>query len=68
MHGLVESAIERETERLDQISESANLVPSFFALRPFFSRLNPQTGKFDGRATSRRHFSMRNATAPQYLQ
>ena len=68
MHGLIETAIERETERLDQIIESANLVPTFFASGHFRSRLNPVTGKFDTRVTSRRRFSTRTATRPQYLQ
>jgi hypothetical protein len=68
MSGLIETAIERETERLDQIMETANIVPPFFSPGHFRSRLNPVTGKFDARVTSRRRFSTRTAIAPPYLQ
>ncbi len=71
MSGLIGTAIERETERLDQIMETANFVPSFFLSGHFRSRLNPVTGKFhafNARVTSRRRFSTRAASAPPYLQ
>ena len=68
MHGLLETAIEREAERLDQIMETANFVPSFFLSGHFRSRLNPVTGKFHARVSSRRRFSTRTATAQPYLQ
>ena len=72
MSGLIETAIERETERLDQIMETANFVPSSFLSGHFRSRLNPQTGKFTSkfaaRVTSRRRFSTRTASAHTYQQ
>lgn len=66
MSGLIETAIERETERLDQIMETANFVPSYFLSGHFRSRLNPVTGKFHARVTSRRRFSTHTATASEY--
>jgi len=65
MYDLIETAIEREAERLDVLLEAADFVPSFIASGHFRSRLNPLTGKFDARVTSRRNFS-RHTTASQY--
>jgi hypothetical protein len=66
MNGLIETAIEREAERLDVLLEAAGFVPPFVALGHFRSCLNPLTGKFEAGVTSRRRFSTRTATASRY--
>ncbi len=68
MHYMVELAIEREAEILDAALE----CPEIFELPPApwdtsEGRLHPHVRKFSARRVSRRRFSARTATQPQYL-
>jgi len=64
MRGLIESAIEREAERLDEIMESMDrLDDPFFAPRHFRSRIRRQAGNFASRAGSQRRFSASAASS-----
>jgi hypothetical protein len=65
MRGLIETAIEREVERLDELLESPDPAPTFFAPRSFRRRTQSHSAKFALRATSRR--SLATPRAPQYL-
>jgi hypothetical protein len=66
MRGLIEMAIEREAERLDEIMEYGNAadVP-FFAPR-YFRPVRSQTRRFAQRVGSRRQFSSRAVPSSHY--
>jgi len=65
MRGLIEMAIEREAERLDEILEPGNTsdIP-FFTPRHFRSRIRTSTNKFASRGARRRYSA--NAAASHY--
>ena len=65
MRGLIETAIEREVERLDELLEFPDLVAPFFTPRSFRSRTQSQSTKFALRAISPRRLA--TPRAPQYL-
>ena len=65
MRGLIETAIEREADRLDEVLEASDLVPPLFAPRHFRSRLNLQSRKFASRGTWPRRLA--TTPAPKYL-
>ena len=67
MRGLIETAIEREAERLDEILESTNHfdVPLFMP-RHFGSRIRPATRRFSPRGNTRRRFSPHLAPSSPY--
>ena len=68
MRGLIETAIEREAERIDEIIESGNgsEVP-FFAPRHFRSRIRPQIRRFAPHAHTRRRFSQQVPSSAHYV-
>ena len=67
MRGLIETAIEREAERLDEIMEAVNhLDVPFFSPRHFRSRTRPQTSRFASRGSQRR-FSSRTALPSHFV-
>ena len=65
MRGLIEMAIEREADRLDEIMESADsLDVPFFAPRHFRTRVHPQRKSSRGGLSYR--FSPRQVSASHY--
>jgi hypothetical protein len=68
MRGLIETAIEREAERIDEIIEPGNTtdVP-FFAPRHFRSRVRPQTRRFAPHGHARRRFSQPVPSSAHYV-
>ena len=66
MRGLIETAIEREAERLDEILESMDQLDApFFAPRHFRGRVRQQTSKFASRGSHRRFSS--HTASPSYF-
>jgi len=67
MRNLVETAIEREAERLDKVIEGTLFETLAYPWTPIRDRINPLTLSFRPRAVNRRRIATRSAASPRYV-